>query len=70
MNNSKVDENAIEEYTHTQRNLLTDLMRRILRSVIPIEFKLFTNKCIKIKELQKEDTLEDMFNKIKENYEM
>jgi hypothetical protein len=66
----KPDESSISEYTRLQQNLLTELFRRILRSIVPIEFKIFSSKCIKIKELEKDDSLETMVNKVKENHEM
>jgi len=66
----KPDENSISEYTQLQQNLLSELFRRILRSIVPIKFKIFSNKCIKIKDFDKDDSLETMVNKVKENHEM
>ena len=63
-------DNSITEYNNSQQNLLTELFRKILKNIIPIEFKIFSNKCIKINEFEKDDTLEEMINKIKENCEM
>ena len=66
----KQDDNSISEHTQTQQTLLTELFRRILRSIVPIEFKIFSSKCIKIQEMENDDSLETMVNKIKDNYEM
>ena len=66
----KNDELSINEYTQHQQILLDELFRRILRDIIPIEFKLFSNKFIKIHELEQDDSLECMVNKIKKNYDM
>ncbi len=70
INKKKPDENSISEYTQTQQTLLTELFRRILRSIVPIDFKIFSSKCIKIQEIEKEDSLETMVNKIRDNHEM
>lgn len=53
-----------------QKNLQTELFRRVLTSIIPLEFKIFSSKCIKIQDIEKEDSLEMMVNKIKDNFEM
>ncbi len=49
---------------------MTELFRRILRNIVPIEFKVFFNKYIKMQELETEDSLDNMVNKIKINCEM
>jgi len=53
-----------------QKNLQTELFRRVLTSIVPLEFKIFSSKCIKIQDIEKDDPLEIMVNKIKDNYDM
>lgn len=70
INNKVTDMKSIYDYNQNQQNLLIELFKKILRNIIPIDFKIFSSKGIKLHEFSKDDSLNELINKIKENYEM
>jgi hypothetical protein len=59
-----------KDYTITQKNLLGDLFKKIIKSIMPIEFKIFSHKYIKLNDIEYGDSLEKIISKIDENIEM
>ena len=62
--------NLSSEYSMIQKNLITEYLKRLFFCIIPLQFKLFSNKCIKLKEIKLDDNFNTIISKIDENYEM
>jgi hypothetical protein len=45
-------------------------MRKMIKNSVPIDFKIAANKFIKLKELENQDNIEKISEKINENIEM
>lgn len=65
----KID-NLKADYTNMQNSLLTELFMKMVKNIIPIDYKSFTNKFIKLKEFSNNDTFDMLMEKIKDNQEM
>ena len=50
--------------------MLCELFKKLLINIIPVEYKLFANKFLKFKEIDANDTIDMVFLKLEENYEM
>jgi hypothetical protein len=61
---------VLNEYKEYQMFLIIELFKKLLSNIIPIEFKIFSNIGIKLHELSYNDSLDELINKIKENYDM
>jgi hypothetical protein len=59
-----------KDYSGIQKNLMGDLFKKVLKSIMPIEYKIFSQKYIKLKEIELGDSLEKITSKIDENIEM
>ena len=53
-----------------QKIILMELLKKLICNIMPIEFKLFAEKCLKLKELEAKDSLDIMIKKINDNQEM
>ena len=69
-NQKKKLDSTKKDYINIQKNLITELMRKMIKNICPIEHKIFSNKFIKLKEFDANDTFEKMVSKIDENIEM
>jgi hypothetical protein len=69
-NNKKKIDNLKKDYTNNQKWLQIELFSKQINNMIPIEFKIFANKFIKMKNFEKGDDIETIINKISENLEM
>jgi hypothetical protein len=49
---------------------LVEILKKLIKNFLPIEYKIIANRYIKIKEIEFNDTLDDMINKIETNKEM
>jgi hypothetical protein len=63
-------DNSKKEYANLQKTVLTDLLKKLIKSSIPIEFKIMANKYIKIKDMEACDSLENIIETIDENKTM
>ena len=68
--NKKKSENLKKEFINIQTGIITELSRKLLKNSVPIEFKIFSNKYLKLKEFEPNDSLDNMTKKIDENIEM
>lgn len=62
--------NSIYDYNQTQQNLISELFSKLLFNIVPLEFKLFSNKNIRLKEFSETDSLNELMSKIRDNHEM
>jgi hypothetical protein len=69
LSKKKIDTLRVD-YSTLQKSLLTELYKKILRIVTPLEFKVFSNKFLKLKDHSSNDSLESMINNISDNEEM
>jgi hypothetical protein len=46
------------------------MLKKLICNSIPIEFKLFSQKFLKLKEFSEKDSLDNIFKQISENQEM
>jgi hypothetical protein len=66
----KKQETCKSEYDTLQRSVLTELFKKLLSNLMPIEFKNFSQKFLKLKDFDQKDTLEAIIEKITTNQEM
>ena len=68
--NKKKIEVAKNEYNNIQKVVLTELFKKLIMNIIPIELKIFCQKFLKLKEYDSNDSLEVIIDKINLNQEM
>jgi hypothetical protein len=68
--NKKKQENWRKEYDGLQRTVLSELFKKIICNIMPIDFKLFSQKFLKLNELEGKDNLDTIIQKLSENSEM
>ncbi len=68
--NKKKSENLKKEFINIQTVTISELTRKLIKNSVPIEFKIFSNKYLKLKEFEPNDSLDRMTSKIDENIEM
>ena len=64
------NETTKRHYDNLQKNLLVELFKKLIKNSIPIEYKVFSNKYLKIRKIESNDTLEKIIQKIDENVQM
>jgi hypothetical protein len=70
LNSKKKNDNLKSEYSNLQGILLSELFKKLIRYITPVEYKIFSNKLIKMKEFDANDSIESIIEKVNENQEM
>ena len=68
--NKKKVEGLKKDYTNFQKSLISELMKKLITNIMPVEYKVFSHKFIKLKEIESTDTLDSILTKIDVNIEM
>ncbi len=68
--NKKKIENSKKEYKNIQAVCVIELLKKLIINITPIEYKIFSTKYIKLKEIEPSDPLDKLSSKIEENIEM
>ena len=68
--NKKKIESSKKDHQKIHKSLLVEILKKLIKNFLPIEYKIIANRYIKIKEIEFNDTLDDMINKIETNKEM
>jgi hypothetical protein len=67
---SKNDSDSMNEYINLQKQLLHDILIKIIEVSMPIKCKIFQHKYLKLQKFDNDDSLEVIINKINGNIEM
>lgn len=61
-----------QEYARLQKSILTDLFKKTLNIITPIEFKIFASKYLRLKNLEQKpgENLDKTISNINDNQEM
>jgi hypothetical protein len=68
--NKKKQENCKKEYESIQRSVLSELFKKLICNIMPIDFKLFAQKFLKLNEIEAKDNLDNIIQKLNDNGEM
>lgn len=68
--NKKKIESLKKDHQKMHKSMLVEILKKLIKNFLPIEYRIIANRYFKIKEIDNIDTLDDMINKIDTNKEM
>jgi hypothetical protein len=68
--NKKKLDHSKKEYNNIQVACISELIKKLIKNITPIEYKIFSNKYIKLREIEQNDPLDKIRTKIEDNIQM